>query len=68
VGDDGPEAGEAEGVLAGDRHDLPGEGAFFGEFEKAEEDKGFVRGGASGAVDFLLEYAIDILPMPNVDD
>jgi len=52
VGDDGPEAGEAEGELAGDRQDLTGEGAFFGEFEEAEEEKGFMRGGASGAVDF----------------
>lgn len=52
VGDDGPEAGEAEGELAGDRHDLPGEVAFFGDFEEAEEEKGFVRGGTSRAVDF----------------
>jgi hypothetical protein len=51
-GDDGPEAGEAKGELAGDRQGFPGEGAFFGEFEEAEEEKGFVRGGASGAVDF----------------
>jgi hypothetical protein len=30
------------------------QGAGFGEFEVAEEEQGFVRGGASGAVDFQV--------------
>jgi hypothetical protein len=54
VGDDGPEAGEAEGKLAGDRQELSGEGAFFGEFEKTEQEQGLVRRGAPGAVDFQV--------------
>ena len=54
VDDDGPEAGEAEGEFAGDRQELIGEDTFFGEFEKTEQEQGFVRRGAPGAVDFQV--------------
>jgi hypothetical protein len=69
VGDDGPVAGEAEDEFAGDRKGLLGQAAFFGEFEEAEEEQGFVRGGASGAVDFevgeFVQNALHERPVSN---